>query len=65
MAAGGLGIGRCPLYTVEPFLKTGELVLLFEDKMINEFNLYAVYPSGRHLTARIRQLIDHLVMVFG
>jgi DNA-binding transcriptional LysR family regulator len=65
MAVGGLGIGRCPLYTVEPFLKSGELVLLFEDKMISEFDLYAVYPSGRHLTARIRKLIDHLVMILG
>jgi DNA-binding transcriptional LysR family regulator len=65
MAAGGLGIGRCPLYTAEPFLKRGELVLLFEDKMVSEFNLYAVYPSARHLTARIRKLIDHLVLALG
>jgi DNA-binding transcriptional LysR family regulator len=65
MVAGGLGIGRCPFYTAEPFLKSGELVLLFEDKMASEFNLYAVYPSGRHLTVRIRKLIDHLVMVLG
>jgi DNA-binding transcriptional LysR family regulator len=65
MAVGGLGIGRCPLYTVEPFLKSGELVLLFEDKMVSVFNLYAVYPSARHLTARIRKLIDHLVTALG
>lgn len=65
MAAGGLGIGRCALYTVEPFLKSGELVLLFEDNMTSEFILYAVYPSARHLTARIRKLIDHLVIEFG
>lgn len=65
MAAGGLGVGRCPLYTAEPFLKSGELVLLFEDKMTSAFNLYAVYPSGRHLTVRIRKLIDHLVTVLG
>jgi DNA-binding transcriptional LysR family regulator len=65
MAVGGLGIGRCPLYTVEPFLKSGELVLLFDDKMVSVFNLYAVYPSARHLTARIRKLIDHLVTALG
>jgi DNA-binding transcriptional LysR family regulator len=39
--------------------------LLFEDKITSEFNLYAVYPSARHLTARIRALIDHLVTVLG
>jgi len=65
MAAGGLGIGRCPLYTAEPFLDSGKLVLLFEDKMANAFDLYAVYPSGRHLTVRIRKLIDHLVTVLA
>jgi DNA-binding transcriptional LysR family regulator len=65
MAVGGLGIGRCPLYTVEPFLKSGELVLLFDDKMVSVFNLYAVYPSARHLTARIRKLIDHLATALG
>lgn len=65
MAAGGLGVGRCPLYTAEPFLKSGELVLLFENKMASAFNLYAVYPSSRHLTVRIRKLIDHLVTVLG
>lgn len=65
MAAGGLGIGRCPLYTAEPFLNSGKLVLLFEDKMANAFDLYAVYPSGRHLTVRIRKLIDHLVAVLA
>lgn len=65
MAVGGLGIGRCPLYTVEPFLKSGELVLLFDNKMVSVFNLYAVYPSARHLTARIRKLIDHLVTALG
>lgn len=64
MAAGGLGIGRCAHYTVEPFLKNGELVLLLEDNIASVFNLYAVYPSGRHLTARIRKLIDHLAVAF-
>ncbi len=64
MAAGGLGIGRCPYYVVEPFLKNGELKLLFEDKEADEFSLYAIYPSNRHLTARIRALIDHLVEFF-
>lgn len=64
MAAGGLGIGRCPLYVVEPFLKDGSLELLFEEQEASEFGLWAIYPSSRHLTARIRALIDHLVLAF-
>ncbi len=59
-AAGGLGIGMCPIYVVEPYLRIGALKLLFEDIEATEFGLYAVYPPSRHLTARIRALIDHL-----
>lgn len=64
MAAGGMGIGMCPLYAVEPFLKNGTLKLLFENKEASEFGLYAIYPPSRHLTARIRALIDHLAATF-
>lgn len=65
MVAGGVGISRGPLYSVEPFLKSGQLTLLFEDYEIEGFSLYALYPTSRHLTARIRTLIDHLVTYFG
>ena len=63
-ALGGLGIGVSPLYVVEDYLKSGELVCLFEAQEAAGTNLQAVYPPGRHLTARVRALIDHLVQVF-
>lgn len=65
MAVGGLGIGRCPHYAARPFLETGELTVLFEKQEPTPLPLYAVYPPNRHLTARIRALIDHLAVVFG
>lgn len=65
MAAGGLGIGRAPFYVVESLLATGALRLLFEDKETSGLALQAVYPPSRHLTARIRALIDHLVAWHG
>lgn len=61
LAAGGLGIGRCPFYVAEPLVRSGKLVLLFEDMEASEFALYAIYPHSRHLTARIRAFIDHLI----
>ncbi len=64
-AAAGLGIGMGPLYVVEPYLGNGTLALLFEAEEATEFGLYAVYPPSRHLTARIRALIDHLAGVYG
>lgn len=65
MALSGLGIGMCPYYTVAPFLDKHRLEILFEDYEASVLGLYAVYPPGRHLTARIRALIDHLVDVLS
>ena len=60
LAAAGCGIGMTPLYVVEPFLRRGELKLLFETFEARVFPLHAVYPGTRHLVARVRALIDHL-----
>ena len=65
MAVGGLGIGMCPMYVVEPFIRDGSLNVIFEDNEATAFNLYAVYPPSRHLTARVRALIDHLAEVIS
>jgi len=65
MAEGGMGIGRCPHYTALPFLQSGALELLFETQESTASTLYAVYPPSRHLTARIRALIDHLAGWFS
>ncbi len=65
MAANGLGIARIPLYTAEPFLKDGRLKILFPDQEAKVITLQAVYPPSRHLTARIRAVIDHLVAEFN
>ncbi|WP_353533814.1 LysR family transcriptional regulator [Cognatishimia sp. WU-CL00825] len=64
MAADGQGIGRVPLYTVQPFLASNQLKLIFEPQEAKVIGLYAVYPPSRHLTARIRLLIDHLAEQF-
>ncbi|MES0862893.1 LysR family transcriptional regulator [Ruegeria sp. SCPT10] len=61
MAADGLGIGRVPLYTAKPFLAEGRLKLILESYEARVLGLYATYPPNRHLTARIRALIDYLV----
>lgn len=65
MAVSGLGIARSPLYVIETALKDGRLEQLFPDRATDEFGLYALYPPNRHLTARVRALIDHLVQHFG
>ncbi|MEX3011012.1 LysR family transcriptional regulator [Hoeflea sp. TYP-13] len=64
-AINGMGIARCPYYVVEAALADGRLEELFRDHRITDFGLYALYPPNRHLTARMRALIDHLAGFFG
>lgn len=61
MAINGMGIGRVPLYTAQPYIKENKLKILFEQNETSAIGLYAVYPTSKHLTARIRAFIDHLV----
>lgn len=65
MATGGLGIARCPLYAAEAALKKGALEQVLPDHTTDVFGLYALYPPNRHLTRRVRALIDHLAGEFG
>ncbi|WP_419907785.1 LysR family transcriptional regulator [Hoeflea sp.] len=65
MAIGGLGIACCPRYAVEAPLADGRLEALFEDSNAMDYGVYALYPPNRHLTSRMRALIDHLADYFG
>lgn len=65
MAIGGLGVTRAPLYIVENALEKGDLEEVLPDYPSNDFGVYALYPPNRHLTRRIRALIDHLSAEFG
>ncbi|MEP1934242.1 MAG: LysR family transcriptional regulator [Roseibium sp.] len=65
MAMGGLGITRAPLYAIDAALKDGRLEHVLPDFKLEVFGVYAIYPPNRHLTRRVRSLIDHLATVLG
>lgn len=67
LARGGLGITRAPLYAVEEELAAGTLVQVLKDFELlpRGYGVHALYPQNRHLTARVRALIDHLVIEFA
>jgi DNA-binding transcriptional LysR family regulator len=56
----GQGIVLQPSFLVEPHLETGALVELMPQYRAIEFGIYAVYPSRKHLTPKVRVLIDFL-----
>lgn len=60
MAVNGMGIGRCPLYTVWQHIQNEDLKILFSENEASTIGLHAVYPPNRHLTIRIRAFIDFL-----
>ena len=56
----GLGIVQLPDYYVQQQLKSGELVSLLDNYREPEEGIWAVYPHNRHLSPKIRLLVDYL-----
>ena len=65
MAIAGLGIALCPLYAAGPAVEAGRLEILFAMHEAFDFAIYAIYPPNRHLTGRVRALVDHLAAAFS
>ena len=56
----GLGIVQLPDYYVQKHLESGELVSLLDNFREPEEAIWAVYPHNRHLSPKIRLLLDYL-----
>jgi DNA-binding transcriptional LysR family regulator len=53
-----------PSFLVGPHLATGALVEVLPQYRSIELGVYAVYPTRKHLTPKVRALIDFLVNAF-
>ena len=56
----GLGIIQLPEYYVEHYLQTGELISFLDNFRVADEGIWAVYPQNRHLSPKIRLLVDFL-----
>jgi len=56
----GLGLCQLPDYYVQEHLHTGALVSLLEKHQAPNTAVWALYPQQRHLSPKVRQLVDHL-----
>ena len=54
-----------PTFIVSQDLRAGRLVRLLPDFPPPEQALHALYPPGRHLSAKVRSFVDFLVARFG
>ena len=61
----GLGIISQPTFLIGPAINQGLLVPILTDIEWWQLGAYALYPPGRHLSAKVRAFVDHLVTCFG
>jgi len=59
------GIVLQPSFMVGTHLQTGALREVLPQYRSMEFGVYAVYPSRKHLTPKVRLLVDYLVEALG
>ncbi len=64
-AIAGHGLALLPTFLVWQQIEKGELVSVMTDYTVPSINAYAIYPQTRHLSQRVRALIDFLVGRFG
>jgi len=64
-ALNGLGVILSPLWLIGPDIKAGRLQRLLPAYHWPDSAIQAVYPPGRHLSARVRSFVDFLVEQFA
>lgn len=65
-AIAGSGLLYTPDFICYEAIQSGQLVRVLEDHLSNnEIPIYAVYPQTRHLSQRVRQLVDFLANFYG
>ena len=61
----GLGVCYQPTFIVGADLQAGTLVSVLPDHVPDDIAAYAVYPSSRHLSPKVRAFVDFLSERFG
>jgi DNA-binding transcriptional LysR family regulator len=64
-ALAGQGVSWQPTFLVGNDLRAGRLVRVLPEYRLPDIDVLALYPSRRHLSAKIRAVVDFLVDAFG
>ncbi|GGP18487.1 LysR family transcriptional regulator [Silvimonas iriomotensis] len=64
-AKAGEGVIIQPTFLVGEDLRAGRLVQILPGYTLPEMSLQAIYPSRRHLSAKVRSLVDYLQQKWG
>lgn len=63
-ALGGVGLIRQPTFLAAQDIRAGRLVEVLSEYTSNELGIYAVYPSRKHLSAKVRSFVDFMATAF-
>jgi DNA-binding transcriptional LysR family regulator len=64
-AVAGSGLIFQPWFIVEEDVQAGRLERVLEDYTSEALGIYAVYPSRRYLSAKVRTFVDFLIEELG
>jgi DNA-binding transcriptional LysR family regulator len=64
-AISGLGIALLPTFITGPDIRAGRLQQVLIDYCPPDISIYAVFPSRRYLSAKVRAFVDYLSEYFG
>jgi len=63
-ALGGVGLMRQPLFLCSEELRSGRLQEVLSEYRSDHLGIYAVYPSRKHLPAKVRTFVDFIAAAF-
>ncbi|EJM99301.1 LysR family transcriptional regulator [Phyllobacterium sp. YR531] len=65
MAIAGLGLVLLPMFIAAEPLRSVTLVAVLPEARPLPYNIYAVYPPTRHVSAKVRAFVNHIVRHIG
>lgn len=63
-ALAGAGVTMLPTYLAAPFIQSGRLIALLPEYHPQEFGIFGVYASRKHMPATLRTMLDFLAERF-
>ena len=60
MALDGHGICRLPEFYLDNYLQQKKLIAILQEYQLPQVDLYALYPTRKHLSPKVRSFIDLL-----
>jgi len=57
----GIGISRLPELYIREYLKSGDLISIFDEYRYDHFPIWLVYPKTKYVSPKVRMFIDFII----